>query len=217
MVYCYFLTICIPNSLLKSLGGKKTREAQRAWREKVGIVSIVLGLMGAVGFLTFGFTQTVCGEQPLRIKGGNVQSDSLVINGFDYDLGKWNHPAVAGGAFNGTSNPLYMDQWMAGGTDASFLFQKVNQHCLNVITPAANSGIRRNGNYMAWYFPCNLHSQFGTSNQAPINLTGITTGTNCHTNDSARNQFNAIVPTAEIYYTWEQVRNQSRNLAVYKS
>lgn len=218
MVYCYFLTICIPNWMLKSVGGKRTPEAQRAWREKIGIVSIVLSLMGAVGYLTFGFTQTVCGQQPLKIKGGEVRSDSLVINGFDYDFGRWNHPAVSGAdGFNGSTNPLYMDNWMAGGMDASFLFQNVNQRCLNVITPATNSGIRHSGNLMAWYFPCNLHSQFGTSDQSPYNLTGITTGTNCHTSDTARDQFNAIVPTAEVYYTWDQIRNESRNLAVYKS
>lgn len=216
MVYCYFLTICIPNWMLKSCAGKRTPEAQRAWREKVGIVSIVLSLMGAVGFLTFGFTQTVCGLQPLKIKGGEVRSDSVVINGMDYDLGRYEHPAVDG-IFNGTENPLYMDQYMAGGTDLSFLFQRVNQNCLGVITPAENSGIRHDGDRMAWYFPCNIHSQHGTSESAPVNLTGITEPTNCHTSENARNDFNSRTPTAEVYYTWGQVRNESRSLAVYKS
>ena len=216
MVYCYFLTICIPNWALKSCAGKKTPEAQRAWREKVGIVSIVLGLMGAVGFLTFGFTQTVCGLQPLKIRGGEVRDDSVVINGMDYDLGTYEHPAVDG-VFNGTQNPLYMDQYMAGAKDLSFLFQRVNQNCLDVITPAADSGIRHDGNRLAWYFPCNIHSQHGTSESAPVNLTGLTDPTNCHTSEVARNDFNSRMPTAEVYYTWAQVRNESRSLAVYKS
>jgi len=219
MVYCYFLTICIPNWALKSCGGKRTPEAQRAWREKVGIVSVVLSLMACVGFLTFGFTQTVCGTQPLRIKGGEVRNDSVVIHGYDYDMGKFSHPQV-NGFFNGTQNPLYMDEWMAGGTDLSFLFQNVNQKCLNVITPSANSGIRHEGNAMAWYFPCNIHSQYGTSASSPVNLTGIESGTNCHTATvagAASWREYANKPTAEVYFTWGQVRNESRSLAVYKS
>jgi len=220
MVYCYFLTICIPNWALKSCGGKRTPEAQRAWREKVGIVSVVLSLMAIVGFVTFGFTQTVCGVQPLRIKGGEVQSDSVVIHGYDYSLSNYQHPAVTG-FFNGTQNPLYMDQYMAGGKDLSFLFQKVNQNCRGIITPAENSGIpnRNNGTEMGWYFPCNIHSQYGTSDSAPVNLTGITDQTFCHTSDAARNAYNDLAnkPTAEVYYTWGQIRNESRNLAVYKS
>jgi chitin synthase len=157
----------------------------------------------------------------LRIKGGEVRDDSVVIHGYDYDLGRFEHPAVAG-VFNGTQNPLYMDEWMAGGKDLSFLFQKVNQKCQGVITPAANTGIRHSGDSMAWYFPCNIHSQYGTSASAPVNLTGIESGTNCHTTtvgSAALEAYNKLASnyTAEVYYTWGQIRNESRNLAVYKS
>jgi chitin synthase len=114
-----------------------------------------------------------------------------------------------------------MDQYMAGGKDLSFLFQKVNQNCRGIITPAENSGIpnRNNGTEMGWYFPCNIHSQYGTSESAPVNLTGITDQTFCHTSNEARNAYNDLAnkPTAEVYYTWGQIRNESRNLAVYKS
>ena len=162
MVYCFLLTCWIPGFVLRGVFSKRTPEAQRAWREKMGIVGIVLFLMGLVGFLTFGFTQTVCGTQKLRIPGGQVNNGSLVINGYDYDFSTWRHPA-AGTIFNGTTSPLYMDQYMAGGKDASFLFQNVNKNCLNVITPAEGTGINHKGNQMAWYFPCNIHDQNGTS------------------------------------------------------
>lgn len=192
---------------------KKTPDAQRAWREKMGIVSIVAYLMAAVGFITFGFTQTVCGDTQLRLPGGSANTGSLVINGYDYDFSTWSHPA-AGDTFNGSTSPLYMDQYMAGGMDASFLFQNVNQHCLGVITPANGTGIDHDGEQMGWYFPCNLHDQNGTS---AANLTGYTDRTNCHVSSYARSNFSAVVPTAEIYYTWERVKDESRNLAVYKS
>ena len=83
MIYCFLLTCWIPTFVIRSCCGRRTPEAQRAWREKMGLVSIVLGLMATVGFLTFGFTQTVCGDQRLRIKGGEANNGSLVINGFD--------------------------------------------------------------------------------------------------------------------------------------
>ncbi|KIR58105.1 chitin synthase [Cryptococcus bacillisporus CA1873] len=213
MVYCYLLTICIPGFVIAKVFGKKTPDAQRAWREKMGIVSIVTYLMAAVGFITFGFTQTVCGDTQLRLPGGSANTGSLVINGYDYDFSTWRHPA-AGDIFNGSTSPLYMDQYMAGGMDASFLFQNVNQHCLGVITPASGTGIQTNGDQMGWYFPCNLHDQNGTS---AANLTGYTDSLNCHVSSYARSNFSAVVPTAEIYYTWDRVKDESRNLAVYKS
>ena len=180
----------------------------------MGIVGIVGFLMGLVGFLTFGFTQTVCGTQKLRIPGGQANNGSLIINGYDYDFSKWKHPA-AGTYFNGTTSPLYTDNYMAGGKDASFLFQNVNKNCLNVITPASGTGIQTDGGIqMAWYFPCNLHDQNSTS---PVNQTGITDGTNCHTTAAARSNFDSVTPTAQIYYTWDRVSDPSRNLAVYKS
>lgn len=217
MVYCFLLTWWVPGFVLRNVFNKRTPEAQRAWREKMGIVSICVFLMASVGFITFGFTQTVCGAQGAKILGGHANNGSLIINGADYDFSTWRHPA-AGTYFNGTTSPLYMDNWMAGGKDASFLFQNVNKNCLGVITPATGSGIANktyNGQVnMGWYFPCNLHDQNGTS---AVNLTGYTDATNCHTSVTARDQFKAIAPNATIFYTWGQVADPSRNLAVYRS
>ncbi|WWC87585.1 uncharacterized protein L201_002475 [Kwoniella dendrophila CBS 6074] len=213
MVYCYLLTFLVPGFVLRNVFGKRTPEAQRAWREKMGIVGIVAALMAIVGFVTFGFTQTVCGNTQFRLPGGTADNASLIINGYDYDLGNWKHPA-AGTVFNGTTSPLYMDEYMAGGKDVSFMFQNVNRHCLGVITPASGTGITHQGDQMAWYFPCNSHDQNGTS---PANLTGYSDSNNCHTTSKARSSFQSLVPTAEVYYTWHRVKNESRNLAVYKS
>ena len=213
MVYCFLLTCWVPGFVLRGVFSKKTPEAQRAWREKMGIVGIVFSLMASVGFLTFGFTETVCGTQRLRIPGGQANNGSLIINGYDYDFSTWRHPA-AGTYFNGTTSPLYLSQYMAGGMDASFLFQNVNKKCLNIITPAPGTGIQHDNNEMSWYFPCNTFNQNGTT---PVNKTGVSDGTNCHTTSAARSNFHSVVPTAEIYYTWDRVHDPSRNLAVYKS
>ena len=200
------------------LAGLKTKERQTAWREKMGLLFIIFCLMAAVGFITFGFTQTVCGRQALRVPTGSVATGSMVFHGYDYSMDRFEHPGAAGIQEN--SNPLYSD-FNAGSMDGSFLFQKVNQRCLNILTPAAGTGIPHNGNQMAWYFPCNMFDQYGTSQ---INKTGYAEGILCHTQNDARRLFSesandrviGMKREGPVYFTWEDVRNTSRNLAVYE-
>jgi len=211
MLYCYLLTCYIPAFLLRSCG-IRTPEQQRAWREKMGLVSIILILMAGVGFLTFGFTEAVCGKPPNRFHGGNIGNSSVVIHGYDYDFSKFKHPQV--GNFNGQTNPLLEGGWGLAGNDASFLFQNTNQNCLGLIQKAANSSITGSGDNLDWYFPCNIYNQHGTSG---VNITGYQDSTNCHTQATARSQLKAMVPQGQVYYTWDDVQNPSRNLAVFES
>lgn len=196
--------------------GLHSPEAQRAWREKIGLVSIILLLMAGVGFLTFGFTEAVCGTPPNRFHGGAIGdsfigNSSVVIHGYDYDFSKFVHPA--GSSFNGSDDLIDNTAWGVGGNDASFLFQTVNQHCLGVITKASNSTITGSGEALDWYFPCNIYSQYGST----ANLTGYESNTNCHTSSTARTQLGALKPQGQVYYTWNDVHSTSRNLAVYES
>lgn len=194
--------------------GKRTPEAQRAWREKIGLIAIIGCLMAAVGFLTFGFTQTVCGTPSNRYHGGHIENGSLIMNGHSYDLSDWDHPAA--GPFNGTENPLYMETWDAGGKDASFMFQHVNDHCLNIIKPTNDTGITVDSTKteMGWYFPCNLRPQNGTNTVDAVNVTSSYT---CHTSTTARKSYSSLKISGQVYYTWDDVKNQDRNLAVYQS
>lgn len=213
MIYSWLITCCIPPFLLSTCG-IRTPEQQRAWREKMGLLSFVLQLMAGVGFLTFGFTQTVCGKPPLRYHSGSIDKGSLIIGGFDYDFSRFNHPAVPG-LFNGQQNPLFTDPINAGGMDASFLFQRVNINCRSLITASSNSSIPKdaNGN-LGWYFPCNLFNQFGTS---PVNSTGYSSSTFCHTDTQSRQTLARTSVNGEVYYTWDDLKNPKRNLAVYES
>lgn len=198
--------------------GLRSREQQRAWREKIGLVAVILLAMTAVGFFTFGFTDAVCGATPNRFHGGaigtdNIGASSVTINGYDYDFSTFKHPA-SGTAFNGTTNPLYTGSWDLGGNDASFLFQNVNQNCLGLITKASTSDISSSGEELQWYFPCNVRSQYGTTSP---NTTGYASSTNCHTSSTARSDLSAMKPQGQVYFTWSDVRNTSRNLAVFES
>lgn len=218
MIYCFVITCWIPPFVLSGLFGKRTPDAQRAFREKMGIVSICATLMAIVGFITFGFTQAVCTNKGGRVQAGHVNNASIIIGGSYYDFGDWKHPVV--GPFNGTNSPLYMDDWNSAGKDVSFMFQDVNQHCLGIMEPgpkapdAMKLGTKDGKPLMGYYFPCN---QFGQNATATANLTGYESITNCHIkSDAARKQLKDIHAAGVVYYTWAQVKDPSRNLAVYK-
>ncbi|KAH9854364.1 glycosyltransferase family 2 protein [Lenzites betulinus] len=210
-IYCYVLTCCVPGFVLNTFG-IRTPEQQRAWREKIGLLFIIVCLMAIVGFITFGFTEVVCGTQPNRFQTGTIDKASVIIHGYDYDFSKFNHPAV--GQFNGKTNPLFSGGYDAGGADISFLFQNVNQNCQQFIKKAANSTITGSNGNLDWYFPCNVYNQFGTSG---VNLTGYSSSTACHTSSSSRTQLASIRPQGQVYYTWDNIHNSTRNLAVYES
>jgi chitin synthase len=172
------------------------------------LVIICVGMLG-VGFLTFAFTTTVCGQAPLAFPNGNIGGGSMIYNGYAYGMDKFEHPAAAGIA--GGSNPLYT-QFDASAKDGSFLFQKVNQNCLGIITPAAGTGIPSNGQELGWYFPCNLYNQWGSSS---VNKTGYAEGVLCHTQSSARSQFTSLEQLGRVSFEWSDLQNTSRNIGVY--
>ncbi|CAO0796117.1 unnamed protein product [Mucor circinelloides] len=58
--YAFFLTCCIPNWALSTLGGKKTKLIQQAWREKIALCSVIILLCICLGFLTFGMRFALC-------------------------------------------------------------------------------------------------------------------------------------------------------------
>lgn len=176
--------------------------------------------MAAVGFLTFGFTDAVCGNQGLRFLAGSVQGGSMIFHGYDYAMDQFQHPAAAG--IEANSNPLY-SEFNAGSKDGSFLFQNVNGNCKGLITRRAGATsppLDADGN-LGWYFPCNIFDQYG---QEPVNLTGYAEGRLCHTQAAPREQFyasrdrdvNGMRWQGPVYYTWENVTNSTRNLGVYK-
>jgi chitin synthase len=193
--------------------GIRTPEQQRAWREKIGLLSIIASLMAGVGFLTFGFTETVCGKPPNRFHSGTIENASVIIHGYDYDFSHFKHPQV-GSTFDGQTNPLLEGDWHVAGADISFMFQNVNQNCKGFITKASNSSIPGDANDPEWYFPCNVYNQFGTS---PVNFTAYDQSTNCHLSSNSRQLLSSMSSQGQVYYTWDDVRSSNRNLAVFES
>lgn len=147
-----------------------------------------------------------------RYHGGSIGTGSLIINGFSYDLSTWNHPPA--GPFNGTQNPLYTDPFNAAGMDASFLFQNVNHECLGLINAASGSSVFTNDQGgLGWYFPCNLRSQNASTT---VNADNATSDYLCHLTEEARTEYAGLEKSGSIYYTWEDIHDEQRDLVVYQ-
>ena len=210
-VYCAIITFWCPNAILACFG-KPARAQQRAWREKMGLISIILLICAFVGFLTFGFTQAVCGQPGLRLKANHVDGGYMIFHGRAYSLEGSHHPAARGILEN--QNVLYDLQHKYSGQDGSFFFQNVNGACKDLIKKAPDSDIPTNDhNDLAWYFPCTAFNQDGSS---PPNLTiPYYFGYACHTTPDGRKAFYNLNSAGDVYYNWDEIKNTSRNLMVY--
>lgn len=212
--YCHLITFWCPNFAL-SLFGKTKKQQQRAWREKMGLIGLILAICGFVGFLTFGFTITVCPNGgPTRLRINQVGKGYLIIHGQAYDLTHSKHPYARG--IPDGSNVLYLNPPMGplGGYDASFMFQNVNGHCKGLINAAPGSDVPKNDNGdLGWYFPCQAYKQDGST--APNMTEPFYHGWGCHLSNKARNSYYGLEASSDVYFTWDDVRNTSRNIAVW--
>jgi chitin synthase len=180
----------------------------------MGLLSIIGTLMLGVGFLTFGFTITVCGKPPQQFKLGEVDNNSVIINGFSYNLATFKHPKTQT-IFNGSSSPLRDAGLSIAAQDLSFMFQNVNGTCRGIIGLASGSAIASDSGHPHWFFPCNAFNQLGTSN---VNKTGYDSALYCHSTVQSRQALQQqLRPAGMVAYAWEDVRQTTRNLAVYQS
>ncbi|CAJ0899385.1 16088_t:CDS:10 [Entrophospora sp. SA101] len=202
LIYTNCVTCCIPPSLL-SCFGMHDKLVQRAWREKMALVSIILILCAAVGFLTFGFTQALCGIPPPRVRVGGVSLQQAVILGSIYDLTDYPHPVElpditekkGGNLLNG----------LAGGKDISFLFQTLNNECKNILIP-------KNGKLQN-YFPCNATDAIDDFSDLKPTDNPINFG--CHDVDVSKSDINALIYVGDVFFDWDDVQRGDRNFVVH--
>jgi chitin synthase len=212
VAFCRVVTFWAPDSILRCFG-MPSKPQQRAWREKMGLISIILLICAFVGYLTFGFTQTVCPPgASQRLRANQVDKGYMIFAGKAYDLSHSQHPLARG--IQEDDNVVYNLGY--GGMDGSFLFQNVNGACKGLITRNPDSSMPTNANGdLAWYFPCKAIKQDGSSK--PNFTAPVYNGYACHTSKLARQNFYSLKSYGDVYFTWDDVKNKSRELMVLGS
>ncbi|KAF9980018.1 Chitin synthase, class 3, partial [Modicella reniformis] len=171
VIYYNAITCCFPAAILKSCG-MHTLEIQRAWREKIALVSLIVMMVLAVGFLTFGLQQALCqDEQSGKFVAGS-RPENVIVDGMGYyfnaqDSGNgelvWMHPALNKEISSEPVDIMNAPGNAAKGMDASFLFQDTAGHaaCDELITrntPAAPMPGAPTETLPEFYFPCVMRS-----------------------------------------------------------
>lgn len=89
-VFCHAVTFWAPPFLLSSLGGLKDKATRQAWREKIGLCTIALGLGGIIGFLTVGLDRALCPQNtdtnPDRFIQIGTTPGLLGISGWSFNV-----------------------------------------------------------------------------------------------------------------------------------
>ncbi|KAF9426234.1 Chitin synthase, class 3, partial [Podila epigama] len=220
VIYYNAVTCCFPPALLKSCG-MHTREIQRAWREKIALVSLVIIMVLAVAFLTFGLQKALCRDEQTGKFVAGSRPTGMIINGLGYyfntnDDGNggnvWTHPAIN---LNVSTEPIDImndKTFGASGMDASFLFQTPpGGACADLITRKPDAAPDAEGDY---YFPCKMRDIFGLT---PVNLTPNKDFNACHGNsrDKWDRLRHSIQRPSPAYFTWENITSLERNLFAY--
>ena len=210
-LYCAVITFWCPGPILKCFG-KPTKAQQRAWREKMGLISIVFLICAFVGFLTFGFTKALCPNTGPLLRANHVDRGYMIFHGNAYNLDNSHHPAARG--ILAGANVIYDLPLKYGGMDGSFMFQNVNGACKGLINPAPGSDVPTNSDGdLAWYFPCAAFNQDGSSK--PNKTIPYYLGYACHTTINGRKAFYNLRDSGQVFYDWDDIKNSSRNLMVY--
>ncbi|KAF9410440.1 Chitin synthase, class 3, partial [Podila epigama] len=220
IIYYNAVTCCFPAAILSKCG-MHTAEIQRAWREKIALVSLIVMMVLAVAFLTFGLQKALCqDEQSGKFVAGSRQQEVIIdgmgyyFNGQDSGNGEyvWLHPSVDSQKSSERIDIMNDKDHAAKGMDASFLFQNPAPSCDGLITrsaPAAPSD-----NQAQYIFPCAMRRIDGLT---PPGSVTDNTGAACHAPAADREKWAALKShyNAPAYYTWENVTNTERNFFAY--
>lgn len=170
--YCRLVTLPAISPLL-NLFKIKGRPSQDAWREKMGLLSVITFLTAFVAFFTFGFNSVVCGPNPApRIHYKDLVS-AKNNNKFVVLHGKAVNTSLLDSE---DQNLIQKFGASTSSVDISLLFQNINGNCKDHILATAHSTVPRDqyGN-VSYYFPCSLVS--------------IETGEFIHDKMAKKNQF----------------------------
>lgn len=229
-LYCSIVTFFAPAFVL-SLCGMNTKSRQQAWREKIGLISIIFLLTNFVGFFTFAFNSFVCGKQVPRVHYKDIPSDSAILHGSLFNISTIIQSASD--YYESVDDlPKFLEIWeYAGGADASLLVQNVNGPCSDFIkaddgnapVPMTEDGLFTN------YFPCVLLNLNGSPRTNPLqtriihrpNGLGFEAGSSidnmelCHIRPHSRDYLYKLGNDINVYYLWNDLPLINNDIVVY--
>lgn len=228
--YCKVVTFFAPASIL-CLCGMNSKSRQQAWREKIGLLSVIFLLTNFVGFFTFAFNAFVCGKPIPRVHYKDIPYDSAIVHGSLYNISTIIESAAR--HHGSTENlPKYLEIWeYSGGADASLLFQNVNGPCSDYISADIDRQpfpMTADGQFSN-YFPCVLLNLNGSPRSNPLqtriihrpNGFGFESGGSidnmqlCHLEPGARDYLYRLGNDIDVYYLWDDLANVNNDVVVY--
>lgn len=231
-MYCKIITLPIPSKLLRWCS-IATPIQELAWREKMGLNSIIFIISLLVGFCTFGLNNIMCTQSLARVHYNAVPRGTMVVHGSLINISSFTHV------------PIYSQSDGLHGLavknalriyDGSLLFQNVNNYCLGQLQPKQESTVPLNDDGLApWYFPCRALTLNGHFIKHPIQSRGpinnpynhtahIGYGIDnpaygCHLSLEARQSFYSMRKFGDVFFTWEDLERfeklHMRRLRVY--
>ncbi|RKP39471.1 chitin synthase-domain-containing protein, partial [Dimargaris cristalligena] len=209
--FSWVVTFYAPPSILRCCGMPQP-DIQQAWREKMALVTIIMLMMGAVGFLTFGFQQVVCGlstQNQNYIKYDQIGMNNVIVNGRVYDVSKYVHPASSLTGDDQEPGNLLRDPSYASGMDLSFMFQTPNGNCkglFNVPSPADAQ------NNVLNLFPCVINNGTVTPNPE-MNAENAA----CHLTTASRDVLRKLPARGDQYFDFEALEGpfKDRQFIIY--
>ncbi|CAL9729614.1 chitin synthase 3 [Monosporozyma unispora] len=207
IVYCYLVTFwAIPYFM--RLCGLKTKDQQKLWREKIGLIVIIFILGTFVAYLTLGLMKTTCSFQDTKINISDLDSSYVSIHGRAFKFRPLYEEDVTELGFDSEmgyiTGPAY-----SGGMDYSFQFQNIDENCANLIVLSTDELISDESDItpLYTYFPC-----------YPYDSNGMRENTgNCHLENSDKfDLFHMFTNSSDIIFTWDQLRDDpNRQLVAY--
>lgn len=229
MIYCYLLTICVPSGCLKLLG-MKTPEQVRAWREKMGLISVILVCMTAVGYITFGFTTTVCKTNDRvniteAITSKNYNGAAF-IHGEVFSFDQFQHKNISG-VDPVILDPVYNNAYDSAHATLNLLFQKTGGACENILKPKGGSLPTGELEHPPIYMNCSIITKEGKP-KYQVPGYSMPVNTQCHPyymfEDmmTAKNYKDGKHPKkfqymGSAFIPWENLNDPKRKLAIYRN
>ncbi|KAJ1570006.1 Chitin synthase, class 3 [Nowakowskiella sp. JEL0078] len=184
------LTCCCPGFLL-AMCGKRDKQIQQAFREKLALCIIIVIMMFAVGFLTFGFQQVICGAPEKMVKIDEMSTLGVFsVRGKAYTIPN-THKSITVTA-NGTST-IY------NTTNSQSLILGIAGYDLSRMFPLSRSA--------------SACSQFMTSDKNLVPCTGAGK-TYCHQVGTTITHPLSLFQNRVVYTEWTNITNNT-NYVVY--